>query len=428
MSRTAVVDAASVSAGLWLSYLFALFYLLIAAGAVTHKDLFFESPVKLPFLGIDLPLKGFFILGPGLFLIAHTYILLHFSLLAGKVRAFNRQQWKQIGDFETRSDLRRQLPAKIFVQLLAGPSSDRNGVVGAFLWLIATISLVAGPVVLLCFFELQFLPYHDKAISNWHRIAVGLDLVLMWSFWWRVALRSGGPPDGRRLWDRAAIVIQYIGTASVMLGLTGCSAVPMVAIATFDGEDIDTWALRHTWRSAPGPILRLREALVSGDVNPATRAPESLWSNRLVLPGLDVVVHLKLDSETKIDFLPETVSLRARNLDGAVLIDAVLRKVQKAKLECGDWLDPDKREQERESSEPLCAQLQGAALNETELQGASFINAQLQGASLREAAVWRAAMGYAKTANTWIDRIRSDPILRCNEPGKTSSAHGRTRP
>jgi hypothetical protein len=325
MLRTAVVDAASVSAGLWLSYLFALFYLLIAAGAVTHKDLFFESPVKLPFLGIDLPLKGFFILGPGLFLIAHTYILLHFSLLADKVRAFNRQQWKQIGDFETRSDLRQQLPAKIFLQLLAGPSSDRNGVVGAFLWLIATISLVAGPVVLLCFFELQFLPYHDKAISNWHRIAVGLDLVLMWSFWWRVALRSGGPPDGRRLWDRAAIVIQYIGTATVMLGLTGCSAVPMVAIATFDGEDIDTWALRHTWRSAPGPILRLREALVSGDVNPATRAPESLWSNRLVLPGLDVVVHLKLDSETKIDFLPETVSLRARNLDGAVLIDAVLR-------------------------------------------------------------------------------------------------------
>ena len=33
--RAAVVDAAAVSGGLWLSYLFVLFYLLIAAGGVT---------------------------------------------------------------------------------------------------------------------------------------------------------------------------------------------------------------------------------------------------------------------------------------------------------------------------------------------------------------------------------------------------------
>jgi hypothetical protein len=58
--RDAVVDAASVSGGLWISYLFVLFYLLIAAGGVTHKDLFLENPVKLPFLNVDLPLQGFF--------------------------------------------------------------------------------------------------------------------------------------------------------------------------------------------------------------------------------------------------------------------------------------------------------------------------------------------------------------------------------
>jgi hypothetical protein len=35
--RDAVVDAATVGTGLWLSYLFALFYFAIAAGAVTHR-------------------------------------------------------------------------------------------------------------------------------------------------------------------------------------------------------------------------------------------------------------------------------------------------------------------------------------------------------------------------------------------------------
>jgi hypothetical protein len=42
--RDAVVDAAGVGGGLWLSYLFVFFYLAVAVGRVTHRDLFFEYP------------------------------------------------------------------------------------------------------------------------------------------------------------------------------------------------------------------------------------------------------------------------------------------------------------------------------------------------------------------------------------------------
>jgi hypothetical protein len=35
--RDAVVDAASVAAGLWFSYIFVLLYLLVAVGSVTHR-------------------------------------------------------------------------------------------------------------------------------------------------------------------------------------------------------------------------------------------------------------------------------------------------------------------------------------------------------------------------------------------------------
>lgn len=113
--RSAVVDAAGVGAGLWLSYLFVFFYLAIAVGGVTHRDLFFENPVKLPFLSVDLPLIGFFVLGPALFLIIHCYLLLHFVLLAGKVGAFHKELQAQIADDDTRARLRRQLPSNIFV-------------------------------------------------------------------------------------------------------------------------------------------------------------------------------------------------------------------------------------------------------------------------------------------------------------------------
>jgi hypothetical protein len=56
--KKAVDDAAAVSGGLWLSYLFILFYIAIAAGAVTHIDLLLQQPVHLPFLNTNGNLHG----------------------------------------------------------------------------------------------------------------------------------------------------------------------------------------------------------------------------------------------------------------------------------------------------------------------------------------------------------------------------------
>ena len=86
--RTAVVDAAGVDYGLWFSYLFVLLYFAITTGAVTHRDLLLENPVKLPFLNVELALKAFFVLGPLIFLVVHTYVLLHFLLLAERSARF----------------------------------------------------------------------------------------------------------------------------------------------------------------------------------------------------------------------------------------------------------------------------------------------------------------------------------------------------
>src|SRR6266851_2889475 len=139
--RDAVVDAAGIGGGLWFSYLFVLFYLAIAVGGVKHLDLLFENPVKLPFLNVDLPLIGFFVLGPLLILIVHTYVLLHFVLLAGKIRAFHIEQ----------------------------------------------VSLVIGPLALLILFQLQFLPYHHEPITWWQRIAVVADVAILLMLWPSVA-------------------------------------------------------------------------------------------------------------------------------------------------------------------------------------------------------------------------------------------------
>jgi uncharacterized protein YjbI with pentapeptide repeats len=403
--RDAVVDAAGISAGLWLSYLFVLFYLLVATGGVTHKDLLLENPVKLPFLSVDLPLKGFFVLGPALFLIVHAYVLLHFTMLAAKVRVFDIELREQIEkdrpESEVRTRLRRQLPSNIFVQFLAGPRENRSGIIGFLLRSIAWISLVFGPVLVVIFFELQFLPYHVEWISWWQRIAVVLDLALLWLLWPAIIRRDETVPGWRR------------GAGFITAGVASVAPLFLIfGIATFQGE----WLYRST------PHFPLREAIVEGDVDLATRKPSSFWSNRLVVPGFDVIDHAKLDSEPKIAALLETVSLRSRHLEGAVLIGAGLRKADftSARLSGAKLTGADLREAKFECTGSLdvietsitfpkdldCAQLQNASLNGARLEGASLIGAHLQGARLQGARLQGALLDSAQLQGASLTAAR----------------------
>jgi hypothetical protein len=170
--KNAVEDAAAVSGGLWLSYLFVLFYIAIAAGAVTHGDLLLERPVKLPFLNTELPLLAFCALAPFLFLVTHAYTLAHFVMLGKKALRFHEQLRRELpgpkscvgeggplpgrSSKEIRDKLRHLLPSNIFVQILAGPPETRGGMFGFILKLIALATLVLFPVLLLLLLQSQF--------------------------------------------------------------------------------------------------------------------------------------------------------------------------------------------------------------------------------------------------------------------------------
>src|SRR3984957_7154484 len=181
--RKAVDDAASVGGALWLSYLFVLFYLAVATGAVTHTDLFFENPVKLPFLNIELPLLAFFFLAPVLFIIMHAYALVHLVMLTKKAKRFHH---KNDGKNERAENLRWQLPSNIFIQFLAGPADIRSGHFGMALRAIAWITLVIAPILLLLMMQIQFLPFHSSFITWTHRVILFADLCLLWWLWRKI--------------------------------------------------------------------------------------------------------------------------------------------------------------------------------------------------------------------------------------------------
>ncbi|MGA8757435.1 MAG: pentapeptide repeat-containing protein [Stellaceae bacterium] len=407
--RDAVVDAASVGAGLWLSYLFVLFYFAIAAGAVSHRDLLLENPVKLPFLNVELPLKAFFVLGPLVFLIVHAYVLLHFVLMAGKIGAFQTELEAQIDRDNVKTEVRRQLPSNLFVQSLAGPPEMRTGVVGFLLRLVIRISLVAAPIALLVLFQLQFLPYHREWITNWQRIAVVIDLALLWTLWPSIA-RGATVHLGSRDFRRPK-VLWWLAASSLPVLLA-------VAIATFPGEWLEdnlptARLVPTTWEAWTAPSIEaiqkpdsgwttLHQLLVGGDVNFVTDSPKSLWSNVLVLPDFKTGDRVKFDAEGKTAIGSDALSLRGRNLQRAVFIRAHLDKADftGAPLQGANFTRADLREAKFEcdddGSNSVCAQLQGANFNFAQLQGADLRGAQLQGAYLSEAELQGANLSAAQ--------------------------------
>src|ERR1700720_784958 len=85
----AVNDAAGRVGALWLSFITLIAYLLIAVGAVTHRDLLLEKALKLPLLNVDLPLIGFFAAAPFFFILFHFYVFLQFQGLARKLLVYD---------------------------------------------------------------------------------------------------------------------------------------------------------------------------------------------------------------------------------------------------------------------------------------------------------------------------------------------------
>src|SRR5439155_5553882 len=113
-------------------------------------------PLKLPILGVDLPLVGFYWIAPALFIISHFYVLVQLEVLADKVEAFLSVAARETGG--EREALRLQLlrlDSFAVAQLLA---ARQTGERARALWVMVWITLVLGPMVLLLSFQLRFLP------------------------------------------------------------------------------------------------------------------------------------------------------------------------------------------------------------------------------------------------------------------------------
>src|SRR4051794_13355744 len=113
-------DSATRVSTIWVSFVIFALYLLVAATTVDDRQLLLAEPVKLPALGIDLPLWGFFMLAPMLFQVFHAYVLIQIILLARTAAAYNDALDRVVPFPPSNAIMRQRLANTLFAQIFAG--------------------------------------------------------------------------------------------------------------------------------------------------------------------------------------------------------------------------------------------------------------------------------------------------------------------
>jgi uncharacterized protein YjbI with pentapeptide repeats len=364
---------------LWFSFLTFMLYLAVATGTTTHRMLFLESPLNLPVLNIPLPLLGFYILTPIIFVVLHFYMLLNLVLLARTARTFEDALVRALPeDGEARENFRMRIENTLFVQLLVGGRLEREGINAKLLSLMALISLALAPVALLLMFEIMFLPYHREWITWWHRFLLLADIALVWTLWPGYRRQAG-----EHLWPKRSWWLVPVGA------LSAAALAYAVMVATFPDEQM--YVATERWRGETGRKTRLDV------ITPI---------NTLNLRGEDLINDAKLadilkknDSSTDVPRWVATLSLAGRDLTGANLEDADVRHVDFSDATLNRailvfaWA---------KNAQFNSAQLQGAHLDGVDLQGASLFGAQLQGASLFGAQLQGATLDRAQLQGAFL--------------------------
>lgn len=408
-------NAASATArNAWLAFLVLIAYLLVTLAGVTHTDLLLNSPIKLPIVNVAIPLFSFFWVAPFLLLLVHLGLLMQHAMLAHKFALFSDViSARETGLSRDHPD-RRQVNSYVFAYLLAGPKPLR--VLGYLMRLMVFVTLSLLPVLVLLYFQVKFLPFHDVAATHAHRLVILLDLVLLFSVRPFIAMPYLRPA-GRKLrlgsehwpWE---LSYRNLGvSAALYLAVLGFSVlvatVPQGCFWPFGSQNDDCFSLDRLtagWapaqvgsRAQPREVFTPTKLLFEGEPDLITGKPTSWFARNIIVTDKDLVPDKDGDSGEV------SISLRGRDLRFAVLNRSDLHRADLAGVDLrGASLAHTRLDKARlgkaqlQGADLARAQLQGANLGLTQLQGADLRRAQLQGADLGGAQLQGANLGGAR--------------------------------
>lgn len=333
-------EASGPARNAWLAFIGLLAYLLVTLAGITHVDLLLNSPVTLPIVNVKIPLFSFFPTAPFLLLLVHLGLLVQHVMLAQKYQHFfaaiDNSEKRQTDDHPDRQLVHNY----VFSQMLAGPKPPWPLHMLMRLMVFVTFSLL--PVLVLLYFQIKFLPSHDLAITHTHRIAILLDLALLFIVRPFIAMPYLRPHGktlslGNQSW-RWAISYANLGIAgSLCLVVVSFSllvaTVPQACFWTsgkqpeeqenecfsLDRTTAQWWAMEVESGEQTREVFALTKWLFEGELNRTSGTLESLFSRNLIVTDKNLVA--KKDFEKGV----MSLQLRGRNLRFAVLDGSDLR-------------------------------------------------------------------------------------------------------
>ena len=157
---------------LWLGFLSFGAFLAATAVSVTHRDLFLGSPVKLPFLSVELPMLSFFIAAPVLFLLFHFYVLAKYRLLLETLKNF-RHLHPQSPDkiLQQPNAIEMHLTTSLVLRAATHQDQNQNNFFGLLKTLLP-FSLALFPISVLLLIQLKFIAYQNTLTTFLHGTAL----------------------------------------------------------------------------------------------------------------------------------------------------------------------------------------------------------------------------------------------------------------
>jgi uncharacterized protein YjbI with pentapeptide repeats len=411
-------------------------YIGVVVASTTDEQILRIAPVTLPIIGVEVPLTGFYVFVPWLFLLLHFHLLIHLCLTSYKLRTFLEDI--QPLDARLSRQLRNDVANFPLAQWMVG---DHDAVLRTVLTLLVWIVLVLIPPFLLLWMQLRFLAFQDELFTWLQALAVAVDALLIISFrvWFvrniqpraawveraKESYRNRGKP--LFLWLRLVFAESFLCylVPLVPLMLAVYLGVTLTGILG-RGEAMSGKSLAHRPADLLFPQLwnrklhrlDLKEKILTHD--PLTPAVINALlgdddvSRRSALKnvlGLELRERNQRETDYSRALLPKA-DLRGADLHDAVLYDAQLQganltgahlqganieharlegaafagaELQRVRLSAAHLRGADLTAARLQNAVLLGAQLQGANLFGVELEDASLVGAQLQGADVRAA-------------------------------------------
>ncbi|MFN2201524.1 MAG: pentapeptide repeat-containing protein, partial [Caldilineaceae bacterium] len=367
------LTAANAAIGTTRTFFFALLsiaaYIGVVVWGTTDEQLLRISPIKLPLIGVEVPLTSFYLFVPWLFVLLHLNLLMHLGLTSRKLKVFLdllRHLERERADY-----LRNDVSNFPLAQWLVG-HNDR--IFHLFLSVLVVILLLLIPPYLLFWMLVRFLAFQSEEVAWSQAIATTTDILMILSFfswfYWQVQSarrQKGGWEKVRRKLDRVLAVGLKLVVWPLTLALLVLPGIAAPYLASRLADRLPAGQSRTSFCGTIGPLplkVEWQGALLKSLCAQYQLVVREGFLTRNTMPARAVNALRGDDRWARAKALDEALGLplRGRSLKWADFGFAVLPKA-------------DLRQ----------ALLQGADLSNAELQGADFEDAQLQGADLSRA-------------------------------------------